>query len=140
MINLTNLNRQHDSIMAEIVLLEEEIKKGSNAMDTAKAALHISKLAGLLKIHLLEEDKFLYPDLFNSANNEIKDLAQRYNKEMGSLSEEYTDFKNNYNVGNKLKGKEAVFLSDAKKIIEILKRRISKENTELYRIIKEKNL
>ena len=140
MINLTNLNRQHDSIMAEIVLLEEEIRKGSKALDTAKAALHISKLAGLLKIHLLEEDKFLYPDLLSSSDKDIIKLAQSYNKEMGSLSEEYTHFKNNYNVGNKLRGKEDIFLSDAKKIIEVLKKRISKENTELYRMVKEKNL
>jgi hemerythrin-like domain-containing protein len=140
MINLTNMNRQHDSIMAEIILLEEEIKKGSSDMDTSKASLHISKLAGLLKIHLLEEDKFLYPGLFNSSNSEVKNLAQSYNKEMGSLSQEYTDFKTKYNVGIKIKGKEEVFLADARKMIEILKKRISKENTELYRIIKEKNL
>ncbi len=140
MINLTNLNRQHDSIMAELVLLEEEVKKGSKAFDTTKAALHISKLAGLLKIHLLEEDRFLYPDLFKSPDEEIKKLAQSYDKEMGSLAEEYSEFKSSYNVGAKLKGKEDVFLEDAKKMIEVLKRRISKENTELYRIIKEKNL
>ena len=140
MINLTNLDRQHDSIMAELVLLEEELKKGSRALDTAKAALHISKLAGLLKIHLLEEDRFLYPDLFNSSDEEIRTLAQSYDKEMGSLAEEYSEFKSSYNDGAKLKGKEDIFLADARKMIDVLKKRISKENTELYRFIKVKHL
>ncbi len=140
MINLTSLNRQHDSIKLEISLIEAELKKGKEALNASQTALHISRLAGQLKIHLLEEDKFLYPSLLNSSDADIKNTASQYIQEMGHLAEEYADFKNNFNVGSKIGGNIDAFMTEADHIMTALEKRMIKEDTELYHLIKVKNL
>lgn len=140
MINLGNLNRQHDSIKSEINIIESELQKGSTGINLSEIALHISKLAGLLKIHLLEEDQFLYPNLLHSPDEEIKNMVNQYIQEMGHLAEEYTGFKNKYNVANKIKGQETVFVNEAKHMIKVLKERIEREDNGLYHIIRERKL
>lgn len=138
--NLTNLDRQHRTIMDEISIIENEIMKGSAAINPSIAGLHISRLAGQLKIHLLEEDEFLYPKLLSSPEDSIKNLADQYIKEMGSLAAEYTLFKSKYNMANKINENLEEFLVEGKVVIASLKERIEKENSGLYRLIKEKNI
>lgn len=140
MINLDNLNRQHDSIKEEIDFILNEVEKGSADIDTAEAALHISRLAGLLKIHLLEEDRFLYPSLLNCPDNEIRELTNNYITEMGNLANEYTEFKNAYNTSNKIKNNMDNFLPAAKRMMNTLMNRMLKEDNGLYRVITERQL
>lgn len=140
MINLDNLNRQHDTIKAEIDFIEAEIKKETSSINSAAAALHISKLAGQLRVHLMEEDKFLYPNLLKNPDAQIRNLTEKYIKEMGDLADKYTEFKNSYNMGSKINDKITVFAEDAKEMIALLKERMLKEDQELYRLVKEKNL
>ncbi|HHV10097.1 MAG TPA: hemerythrin domain-containing protein [Clostridiales bacterium] len=140
MINLNILNQQHGRIKEELNYLEAETKKGDKSMNTSELVLHINRLAGQLRIHLLEEDKFLYPNLLNCHDEEIRKLAHQYMKEMGDLTNQYTSFKNNYNTVNKIIGNESKFLSEVKIIMKALKDRIAKEDNNLYYLIKLKEL
>lgn len=140
MINLVNLNRQHASIKAEISMIEGELQKGNTDINLSETALHISKLAGLLRIHLLEEDQFLYPNLLQSPEDDIRSMAKQYIQEMGDLAQEYTAFKMKYNVGSKIRGQEETFMKEARLVIKALKERMEREDKGLYQIIKEKNL
>lgn len=107
-------------------------------MDAAETALRISRLAGKLKIHMLEEDKFLYPELLNHPDYEVKMMANQYISEMGSLAEEYARFKTKYNTPGKILADPDTFISEAKTILRALKNRISKEDNELYAFIEKK--
>ncbi len=140
MINLVNLNRQHTRIKNEVELLENEIKKGVNLMNPGELALHINFLAGQLKIHLLEEDEFLYPDLLKSEDGDVKNMANSYISEMGNLMEEYTEFKKKYNIGLKISADKEKFLEEIQKILEALKARIMKEDHGLYALIQKRSL
>lgn len=140
MINLNNLNRQHNSIKYEVDYLESEVRKGALSMDASELARHINILAGQLRIHLMEEDKFLYPDLLDCNDPEIQKLANEYLEEMGNLASVYTSFKNNYNVGRKINENKEAFLKELQVIMKVLKERITKEDNELYRLVQLKNL
>lgn len=140
MINLSNLNRQHESISVEVELILTEAKKDIEAINTRETSLHISKLAGHLKMHLMEEDKYLYPDLLKCADKEMQLMANQYINEMGDLANKFTEYKNNYNIGSKIAAKLDSFTSDTKIIMEALQKRMAKENKELYILIKERNL
>jgi hemerythrin-like domain-containing protein len=135
MINFKNLNRQHETIINELQSIEAEIRKGRDALDVMETALHISRLAGQLKIHMLEEDKFLYPVLLECSDQEIRELTKQYIQEMGSLANDYTEFKSKYNVGSKIANNKDSFLREAKIVMEALKARMAKEDNELYRLI-----
>ncbi len=140
MIYLDNMLRQHTSIHEDINYLISEIEKDSKEIDATEAALIINRLAGRLKIHMLEEDKFLYPDLINNADAKVKSLANQYISEMGNLANEYTHFKSEYNTAKKIQDKPDTFIIEAKKIIHALMNRMNKEDNELYAFIQEKKL
>jgi hypothetical protein len=139
MINLENMNRQHNTIREEINFILKEAEKGTN-LDINEIALHINKLAGQLKIHLLEEDKFLYPALFNGTDDEIKKISRLYMQEMGSIDEDYKAFKIKYNIGSKISKDMNTFLEETKEMMKILAVRMDKEDMELYRLIQKRKL
>jgi hemerythrin-like domain-containing protein len=136
---LENLTRQHNTIITEIILIMGEIEKGS-AMNVTEVVLHINKLSGHLNMHLLNEDKFLYPKLLNSSDLAIKNLAIQYNNEMGDLANIYTKYKNDYNTSSKINERMDSFISDTKSVMQALTKRIEKENNGLYKLIEEKHI
>lgn len=139
MINLDNLIRQHNTILTEISFIMGEVEKG-NKMNGAEVALHISKLAGHLNMHLMNEDKFLYPKLLNESDLAVKNLALQYNNEMGDLVNVYTKYKNEYNTCNKINECAETFIIDTRSVMKALINRIDKEDNGLYKLIKDKNL
>jgi hemerythrin-like domain-containing protein len=140
MINFEKMNKQHSVVMEEVSFIEGEISKGPARINVAETALHISKMAGLLKIHLLEEDRFLYPNLLNSSDAELQALTKEYISEIGNIADRYTNFKTNYNVTSKINKDVDKFLEDAKVMMKEIKNRISKEDRELYFLAKQKGI
>lgn len=139
MINLDNFIRQHNSIRTEINLIMGELEKGI-AINVTEIVLHINKIAGHLNIHLVNEDKFLYPKLLNSTDLDVKKLALQYNNEMGDLVDIYTKYKNDYNTSIKINERFDSFISDTKSVMKALINRIDKEDNGLYKLIKDKKL
>lgn len=135
MAQLDNLLRQHKDIMDEVKHIEDILNKSDYENFLGDLAIHISLLAGKLKIHLTNEDKFLYPDLLNNQNDKIKKMATEYINEMGQISELYTNYKNQFNTKSKIDGNINTFLKQSHDIISAIKVRISKEENELYKLI-----
>lgn len=140
MINLTTLNRQHATIINEIKLLQVEVQKDVSSINAATAALHISKLAGQLNLHLLNEDKFLYPSLLQSPDLQVQQMANQYITDMGNLAGSYVKYKNDYNTKTKINENIDSFIRDTKLTMNALNTRLEKEDHELYRLILERNL
>lgn len=140
MIRLVNLKRQHITILEEINFIDTEIRKERSLISIQDLALHINTLAGKIKIHMMEEDNYLYPDLLQNQDTQIVDMTKRYIGEMGNLAAEYIIFKNSYNVANKIKGNIDTFLKDTENMMEILKKRMDKEDNELYKIVEDQKL
>lgn len=137
--NLENFTRQHNTIFAEINFIMGEVEKGS-AINVSEVVLHINKLSGHLNIHLMNEDKFLYPKLLNSTDLAVQKLALQYNNEMGDLVNIYAKYKNDYNTSKKINEKRDLFISDTKSVMKALIKRIDKEDNGLYKLIKDKNI
>ena len=140
MINLDNMNRQHSAIINEVNTIEGEIKKTKDLINVAETALHINRLAGLLKMHLIEEDKYLYPDLLQCNDQEVKIMAQQYIAEMGELADAYTRYKTAFHVSSKINVDLDLFINETKQVMDALKHRMAKEDQQLYRIIAERKL
>lgn len=100
-----------------------------NAMQIAQ---NISRLAGTLKIHLSSEDRYLYPSLMESDKSNLKNMADRYQKEMGGLSQEFMTFKDKYNTSSKLKSNVTKAKEEITAIFRKIEKRIQKEDQELY--------
>jgi hypothetical protein len=135
--NIDNLMREQKGIFEEINYINESINNKKFESNLLDITTHINKLAGKLKIHLSSEDKFLYPNLLNGDDNKLKNLANSYINEMGGISDTFTNYKNKFNTKSKIisEGNE-VFTSETKKILVAIEKRISKEESELYKLIR----
>ncbi|SHK24635.1 Hemerythrin HHE cation binding domain-containing protein [Clostridium cavendishii DSM 21758] len=132
MANINNLERQH----TEIKDLFLKIKQGINSQDIEAnldmLVMSLNTVAGKLNMHMNSEDKFLYPELINSRNEELKDMAKQYSDEMGNINIEFNNYKNKFNTKRKILNDLDGFLKESKEIFKILEDRIYKEDMYLY--------
>ena len=104
--NLLSYLEQHKSIGSEIEKIKEIIKINDFEEHADEIAHHINTLAGKLKIHLLNEDRYLYPN-----------------------------FKDKYNTKSKLLINKLDFRSEIDFIIRKIENRIKKEENGIYKLI-----
>src|SRR5690606_15091693 len=132
---IDNLKRQHEEIRASIAYILDIINKEQveeKAMDIAK---ELNKLAGKLKIHLISENDFLYPDLLNSSNMKLKELAETYMNEMLGIGDSFMAYKDNYNTKTKILADVDSFVKETKETFQLLEARLNKEDKELYPLL-----
>ncbi|HHY90380.1 MAG TPA: hemerythrin domain-containing protein [Clostridiales bacterium] len=134
--NLDMLKRQHEEIFSVLLEIKDIVRQGNLERDAADIAKQISILAGKLKIHLASEDKYMYPSLLNDGNPELKKMAEKFIKEMGDISDVFTEFKDRYNTKTKILNNRDGFLKEIENIFKTLENRIEKENKVLYPLIK----
>ncbi|KAB1440095.1 hemerythrin domain-containing protein [Candidatus Galacturonibacter soehngenii] len=133
--NLSSYLEQHKSIRDEINWIQSNLTTVKVEEHAEEIALHINQLSGKLKIHLMNEDKFLYPSLIANPDMAIKQMAIDYQNEMGDLQERFKSFKDKYNVKSKLLEKKESFVEEAKVVICAIEDRILKEEKEIYLFI-----
>lgn len=126
-----NLKRQHKEIRASLEAILCLIGQNNISDKALELAREISSLSGKLKVHLIFEDNFLYPDL-DKRNNKLKEIGQAYKKEMQDIGHKFMEYKDNYNTRGKIVAKTEAFVKDTIKIFELLKERLDKEDRELY--------
>ena len=123
---------QHDELLKvamEIASLldVDELKKDANKVRTL-----LSRLLGILSIHLSMEDKSLYPRLLAHSDPSIKAMTQRFIDEMGGIAKVLEDYKSKWMTVAKIQANPADFVKETHGIIDALALRIAKENDELY--------
>jgi hemerythrin-like domain-containing protein len=135
--NLSNLKKQHDEIADVMTNIENLIKKGGLESTAKDIAFGINAMAGKLKMHLMSEDQYLYPQLMNSTDIHLRTTAESFYAEMGQLAEVFTKFVQEYNVPAKILKDTEKFKIDCKKVFDAVRSRISKEGNKLYPLLEE---
>lgn len=129
MANLDNYFRQHREITELIdsikLLTTKDLTNSSKEIATM-----LNSLSGKLKIHLSMEDKYLYPNL--KSKTETKNIAEKFENEMGNLAKEFLDYKDKYNTYIKINDNEIKFKNETTKIMKALEDRMNKEEKDLY--------
>jgi hypothetical protein len=140
MINIDNFMRQHKDIIEELNYIEKIVNNKDYLNYLDDFVPHINNLAGKLKIHLNSEDKFLYPNLIDGEDIELKNMANDYINEMGNIADTFTIYKNEFNTKSKINEKIDTFISKTKPILKEIKNRILKEENELYKLVIKKGI
>lgn len=125
------LKKQHNEVLTMIKNIDAFMVAGTKEK-AIEIAFNINALSGKLKMHLMSEDKFLYPVLMNSSNKKVKDTATEFNREMGGLAEQFSSFVQQYNTPFKILQSNNSFLTDSKKIFSLIEERIRREDVKLY--------
>ncbi|RKD31937.1 hemerythrin domain-containing protein [Thermohalobacter berrensis] len=135
MFNIVVLKRQHEDIDKIVNNILDTIKKNKVEEKSKDISKDISILAGKLKIHLKEEDRWLYPNIAESDNPKLREFHKTYKNEMENIFDLFMSYKAKYNTKSKILSNVDKFIEESKKVLTILMKRLEKENTELYPIL-----
>lgn len=135
--NIENLKRQHSEIMDIFNEVKGYIKNGTIEGHLDEIVKGLNTISGKLKIHLLNEDRYLYPKLLNSNNIKHNTFGKKYIDEMMEVTNLFSNFKIKYNTSSKIKSDIQGFIKETNAIYEVLLNRIDREEKELYKLIKD---
>lgn len=131
MVRTDNYRRQHQELLALAQEVSAQLSPASIKQNATELRLTLSKLAGKLKIHLVQEDESLYPSLLKSSNAATTATAKRFIDDMGKIADAFTQYYNKWQT-QVLKDDPEGFIRETKGIFSALGGRIDKENKELY--------
>lgn len=133
--NIENFKRQHREIMTIFNEIEGYIRNGISEEQIEDIVKGLNTISGKLKIHLLNEDRYLYPKLLNSKDIKVSAFGKEYIDEMMEFTNLFNIYKTKYNTSSKIKNDTQGFIKETKTIYKILLNRISREEKELYNLI-----
>ena len=133
--DLTNLKRQHSEIIDLAGHILNDIKKDTVDKNIEQIVKSINTISGKLKIHLLSEDEYLYPNLLSSTDAVLNMFGKKYYEEMSEVSKVYDEYKAKYNTSSKLKQNIIDFKDDTERIFSALSNRVEREEKELYPLL-----
>jgi len=129
------LKRQHGEVLTIINNIKNLMDNGNLDKNVNNISFNINILAGKLKMHLISEDKFLYPQLMNNDKEDIRDTAYNFYNEMGSVADILTSFVKKYNVPGKILQSKEDFITESRKVLNLIQNRINKEDKKLYPLL-----
>ena len=100
-------------------------------------AKSLARLAGLISIHLAAEDKFLYPSLSQSSDDTVRQMAMRFEQDMGGLAAIFMAYKEAFMTPTKIKADIPKFRHETERVIGALLERLQREDKELYPLVAE---
>lgn len=130
---MTQFNQMKDAHKNIYSLIADVRKMMNNTEEnSAQIAKEISRLSGSLKIHLGSEDRYLYSAMQKSSDLTLQKKAKEYQNEMGSLSQEFMTFKDNYNTQSKMQRNIKTAEKDISEMFKKIEARMHREDNELY--------
>lgn len=89
------------------------------------------RMMRVLLLHLAQEDHLMYPRLRSSPDPLTREIAERFQREMGDLATNYRAYALRWGA-SAIAADWNGFRTESRKIIAALQRRIRREETELY--------
>jgi hypothetical protein len=127
-----SFRKQHDEIMNIARDINGMLGSAIDDGSADKIRSLLSKLAGLVNLHLAMEDKALYPTLLAHRDASVANTARRFSDEMGSVAAAFVGYINAWPNGAAIKADPVRFTTESKAIFNALSKRIHRENVELY--------
>lgn len=130
-----NLRKQH----VDILSLARQINGLlSDSLDEeAAAAIRplLSKLTGLVQLHLAIEDRSLYPALAGHPDPQVRALSKRYSDEMEGIAAVFGDYVKHWQTTTRMRGDPEGFSAASKAVFNALSKRMHYEHKELYPLL-----
>lgn len=137
MIRTETFRNQHIEIMSILdrIMALSDVRALRN--DAVEVWSMTRRLHDKLTIHLLMEDKVLYPRLVSGADNKLKKLAISFQAEMGGLRNALNIYLATWPTPEAVQDAPYEFIKDSRSFFESVQQRIFLENTELFSTIED---
>jgi hypothetical protein len=123
---------QHGEILKVAKSIAQLLDADSLRKDATEVRHLLSVLHGKLSVHLVMEDKSLYPRLLRHHDGEIRSLTQRYIDEMGSLAGAFKAYVGRWPTPSAIQADPEAFIAETSAVFDALGKRVQQENGELY--------
>ena len=130
------LHLQHDVAEQLVARIVAQMDHFEGRNDAYRISVNLAKLLGVLRVHLAQEDLYLYPAMMKSDDEVAATLARRFADEMGDLAEQFEQFATCWSASAAIVGRIEQFRAEARAIFGALTIRIARENDELYPLAK----
>ena len=127
-----NLKRQHQEIVKIVTEISGYLIPDRAKADAPKVHTLLSSLAGKLKLHLATEDKILYPELLKHNDEKVKVVTKKFMTEMGTIGAVFEGYLGKWKTPADIQNNPAGFVADTKGLFDVLAKRVTKEEAELY--------
>lgn len=132
MAHTAELRRQHDAASQAMAGISLQILAYRGRDDAYRLTLGVAQLLGLLRIHLAEEDMYLYPQLINAGDRRTAEMARRFADEMGDIAGRLEEFAMRWSTSAMIDARFDEFRQETRAIFAALETRIRRENQQLY--------
>jgi len=127
-----NFRKQHVEILSAAREINALLSDDLSAEGAATIRPLLSKLAGLVTLHLAMEDRSLYPTLAAHPDATVRATAKRYSDEMAPIAAVFADYMKNWQTTMQMRADPAGFAAASKAVFNALSKRIHFEHKELY--------
>jgi len=127
--------QQHNELLQIATNISNELNASKLSTNASDVRRQLSTLLGKLSIHLAMEDKSFYPQLLKSTDNQTKEMANRFMKEMGGISAAVTQYSEKWKTPQTIQNDANTFIRETKSLFNALAARIKKENDQLYNLV-----
>ncbi len=133
MASRTESFRQHHAEVRDLAgRIDAQLDLVRITADAGPTATLLRALFGKFGVHLAIEDSTLYPRMIDHADPRLRQTAARFQREMGGLKEQFDGFRSRWPGPTAISHDPKAFIDEARAILTVLRRRISREDAELY--------
>lgn len=134
--DIERFKRQHDEILQRIDALRVLARNGV-AANAQAIAQGVSDLGTVVKLHLAIEDRILYPAARQAPDQQVSEMAARYQDEMKGIASAYIRFTTKWSNPDELAQEPEAFRAAANTVLKAVYERMQRENREFYPAIEQ---
>lgn len=125
----------HQELRAIAARIDALLDATAIAADPAQVAGVVRELFGKFSVHLAIEDNSLYPRAKAGDDARLRAVASRFETEMGGLRDRFDAYRRTWPGPLAIARDPARFASETRAVLDALKARVGREETELYDLI-----
>lgn len=138
MISIEMLRKQHDGLMEQVDSIIKFIRENKDTFNKEMLLELLTNLSTELELHLLIEDDLLYPTLMKDSTESIRNVAHVFFHEVGGVKETFKRYKEKWIRQDTISESLEAFISETETMAKLLRKRIDKENNELFPLLENR--
>ncbi len=129
-----NYRRHHQELRGLLGEINSLLIAGKITDNLEAVSSVVRRLFGKFGTHLAIEDRALYPQAIASSDATLSALAKQFQTEMGSISEQFKDYRKKWPGPRAISADPEQFVKDTKDVIKAFNYRLDREEKELYEL------
>ncbi|MBR9970928.1 hemerythrin domain-containing protein [Magnetospirillum sulfuroxidans] len=127
--------KHHQELRAIASRIEAVLDAAAITADPSAAVVAVRELFGKFSIHLALEDNSLYPRCLRHDDLDLRQIATRFQTEMGDLGTRFDSYKRSWPGPLAIARNPPQFVADTITVLALLKTRVAREESEFYDIV-----